>query len=80
LRVVRAAMQDHARLLCAEAILPSGDAFDVAKLVDVQALVLAGGAHRTRTQLEVLLTKAGLEVRRVVPTATLTIIEAHPAA
>ena len=78
LRVVRAAMRDDARLLCMEAILPPGDGFDMAKLIDLQALALAGGAHRTTEQLEALLAEAGFEIRRIIPTMTLTILEARP--
>jgi hypothetical protein len=76
LRRLHAAMRPDSRLVILEAILPPGDAFDVAKLFDVHTMVLTGGAHRTREQTRRLLGDAGLALRRVQPTATLTLIEA----
>ncbi|HKT04794.1 MAG TPA: methyltransferase, partial [Rugosimonospora sp.] len=80
LRAVRAAMRPDSRLLLMEAVLPAGDAFDVAKLFDVHTLVLTGGAHRTLAGTGRLLDRAGLRLVRTIPTPTLTILEAHPAA
>ncbi|WP_328852724.1 methyltransferase [Micromonospora globbae] len=79
LRRIAEAMRPHSRLLLLEAIIPAGDVFDVAKLVDVHTLVLTGGRHRTRDELVDLLADAGLRLDRVVPTPTLTVIAAGPA-
>jgi hypothetical protein len=76
---VRDAMRPDSRLVLLEAILPPGDAYDVAKLFDVHTLVLTGGAHRTRDELERLLAACGLLLERTVPTATLTVVRAYPA-
>jgi hypothetical protein len=73
---VRDAMRPDSRLVLLEAILPAGDAFDVAKLFDIHTLVLTGGAHRTRGELARLLAGCGLRLDRTVPTATLTVVEA----
>ncbi|GAB3935061.1 hypothetical protein GCM10027614_09180 [Micromonospora vulcania] len=79
LRRIAEAMRPDSRLLLLEAIIPAGDAFDVAKLVDLHTLVLTGGRHRTRAQLVDLLAGAGLRLDRIVPTPTLTVIAAGPA-
>jgi O-methyltransferase domain len=76
LGTVRAAMRPDSRLIALEAVLPPGDAFDVAKLFDVHTLVLTGGAHRALADERALFTRAGLRLTRVVPTPTLTILEA----
>jgi hypothetical protein len=73
------AMRPDSRLVLLEAILPPGDAFDVAKLFDVHTLVLTGGAHRNRDELERLLACCGLRLHRTIPTATLTVVEAFRA-
>jgi hypothetical protein len=79
LRAVRAGMRPDSVVLALEAVPPAGDAFDVAKLFDVQTLVMAGAAHRSRDQLVALFGAAGLAVTAVTPTPTLTIVEARPA-
>ncbi|HEU4425613.1 MAG TPA: methyltransferase, partial [Pilimelia sp.] len=78
LRRVRAAMRPDSRLLALEAILPEGDAFDIAKLFDVHTMVLTGGAHRTLDQMRRLLRRAGLHLTAATPTVTLTVLEGHP--
>ncbi|MFF0317662.1 methyltransferase [Micromonospora sp. NPDC005252] len=79
LRRIAAAMGPRSRLLLLEAIIPTGDVFDVAKLVDLHTLVLTGGRHRTRDDLVDLLAGAGLRLDRFVATPTLTVIAAGPA-
>ncbi|WP_406080263.1 methyltransferase [Micromonospora sp. NBC_00858] len=79
LRRIAEAMRPESRLLLLEAIIPAGDAFDVAKLVDLHTLVLTGGRHRTRDQLVDLLAGAGLSLDRIIATPTLTVIAAGPA-
>ncbi|GIJ08916.1 methyltransferase [Micromonospora andamanensis] len=76
---VREAMRDDSLLVLIEAVLPPGDAFDVAKLFDVHTLVLTGGCHRTSEHMERLLTDAGLRLVRVIPTATVSVLEVSPA-
>jgi len=76
---VRAAMRPDSELLLLEAVLPPGDAPDVAKLFDVHTLVLSGGAHRDPAATGALLARAGLRLDRVTPTPTLTVLRAVPA-
>lgn len=78
LGVVRAAMRPDSRLVLLEAVLPPGDTFDVAKLFDVHAMVLTGGAHRSSAQTGALLEQAGLRLGQVIATPTLTVLEALP--
>lgn len=77
LGTVRAAMRPDSRVVALEAVLPPGDAFDVAKLFDVQTLVMAGTGHRSRAELEELFGAAELQVTGVRSTATLAVIEAR---
>lgn len=75
---VRFAMRPESRLVLLEAVLPAGDAFDMAKLFDVHAMVLTGGAHRSTDETGRLLQRAGLRLTQVVGTPTLTVLEALP--
>ncbi|NLU78274.1 methyltransferase [Micromonospora sp. HNM0581] len=79
LRNVRDAMRPDSRLVLLEAVLPAGDTFDMAKLFDVHAMVLTGGAHRGAEQTGRLLEQVGLRLTQVVGTPTLTVLEALPA-
>lgn len=55
------------RLLIVEGVLPDGAAISVAKLVDLEMLVLTpGGRQRTRADFERLLGDAGLRATKVV--------------
>ncbi|MBB6347788.1 hypothetical protein FHU36_004333 [Nonomuraea muscovyensis] len=76
LRRVREAMRPDSRLIALEAVPPPGDAFDVAKLFDVQTLVMTGTGHRTHEELAGLLEGAGLRLVGVTRTATLAVVEA----
>ncbi len=82
LTVCRAAMHDNARLLVVDAILPerAKDAPHAIRM-DLHMLLLLGARERTEAEFRALLAGAGLEVRRVVPTASpagLSVIEAVP--
>jgi len=76
---IRAAMRPDSRVVALEAVPPPGDAFDVAKLFDVQTLVMTGTGHRDRDELERLFAGAGLRLTSVTPTATLAVVEARAA-
>lgn len=77
---IRKAMSPHARLLIMEFVLPEGDKQHVGKLIDLWLMLLIGGRERTGSQYAELLSKAGLRLERVVPTAaTISIVEAVPA-
>jgi precorrin-6B methylase 2 len=83
LRRCRAAMSDGARLLVVEAVLPerARDAPEAIRM-DLHMLVLFGARERTEEEYRRLLSAAGLDLRRVVPTASpaaVGVIEAFPA-
>jgi hypothetical protein len=80
LRVVRAAMDDDARLLVVDAILPER-AVDqpFAIRMDLHMLLMLGARERTEAEFRDLLARAGLHLVRTVPTdspAGLGVIEA----
>jgi hypothetical protein len=83
LNTCRAAMPSGARLLLVEAILPERAVDQPAAIrMDLHMLVLFGARERTEDQYRRLLSEAGLEARRAVPTrspAGLSVIEAAPA-
>lgn len=83
LATCRAAMPDGARLLLVEAILPQrARERPEAIRMDLHMLILLGARERTEAEYARLLAAAGLELRRVVPTASpagLSVIEAAPA-
>jgi hypothetical protein len=75
----RAAMQDHARLLLIERVVPPGNEPAEAKLFDINMLVVVGGRERTAGAYRALLDDAGLTMTRLIPTGSaLSLIEARP--
>jgi hypothetical protein len=61
-----------------EYVIAPGNRADWAKLVDVNMMVTLGGRERTREEFCELFARAGLELRRVVPTeSSLSILEAQ---
>lgn len=80
LRSCRAAMRPGARLLLIETIVPEGNAYSYAKLLDLLMLVYPGGQERTLAEYRALLGAAGFDLRAAIPTASaLSILEAVPA-
>jgi hypothetical protein len=72
-------MADDARLLLGEAVLPDGTEPSLAKVIDIEMLVI-GGQERTEAEYRDLLERAGLRLTRVVPSAgPHSVIEAVPA-
>ena len=79
LRVCRAAMPPHGRLLLAERVVPPGNEPGEAKLFDINMLVTAGGQERTEAEYAKLFQAAGFEMTRVIPTRSpLSLAEAVP--
>jgi O-methyltransferase domain len=78
LRTVRAAMRRTSRLLVIEPISEAGGEFTIGNVVHLQSLVLYGGPDRTREEFARLLGQAGLALARVIPRATLPVMEALP--
>jgi O-methyltransferase domain/Dimerisation domain len=80
LRNCRCAMGEHARLLLIEMLMPSAGHCCFSSLLDLNMLVLTGGAQRTQAEVSGLLETAGYKLTQVIPTLSpLTIIEAIPA-
>jgi predicted O-methyltransferase YrrM len=80
LRNCRSAMQDAARLLVIERLIPERALADPAAImVDLHMMTITGGRVRSREQFEALLSQAGFTLAKVMPTRSgLTIIEAVP--
>jgi len=80
LRACRAAMDDSARLLVIEMVLPAGNEPFFGKLLDLEMLVITpGGRERTEAEYRALFAEADLALTRVVPTqAPISVLEASP--
>jgi hypothetical protein len=80
LRNCRAAMCPGSRLLLIETVVPEGNAYSYAKLLDLLMLVYPGGQERTLAEYRALLTMAGCELRKTITTTSaLSILEVVPA-
>jgi hypothetical protein len=64
----RRAMNANTRLLIIEMVLPSGNTPHPGKMLDMMMLVGPGGRERTKEEYDELLSKASLQLTRVVPT------------
>lgn len=77
LRNCREVLPPDGRVLVAEHVIPPGNGPYWGKLLDINMLVLTGGQERTREEFRALFARAGLRLRRVVPTACpLSVLEA----
>jgi hypothetical protein len=76
----RQGMTETSKLLLVEMIMPEGNEPFVGKLIDLESLLTTpGGRERKENEYRDLLTKAGFEVARIIPTQTAnSIIEAVP--
>lgn len=79
LRNVRRAIPAGGRLLVMEPLLTSGSDSDVAKLLDVIALAITGGRHRTLEEHRELLGRNGFRLTRVIAAGAVSVIESEPA-
>jgi len=76
LKRCREAMTAGSRLLIIENVLPDAGVPSFGKLLDLEMLVIAGGQERTEEEYRRLAERSGLEVTRIIPTASLqSIIE-----
>jgi hypothetical protein len=74
---VRQAMNSSGRLLIVEMVIPPGDTPHPGKLLDMSMLVFTGGQERTAEEYELLLSKAGFRLAKVIPTdSAASILEA----
>jgi O-methyltransferase domain len=62
-------MNTDSRLLVVEYLLEPGPGFSVAKLLDIEVLVMGGGRERTVDEYKSLLGSVGLTVSRIIPTS-----------
>jgi hypothetical protein len=66
----REAIEPSATLLLCEFIVPGKNQPDLSKLMDLEMLVMSGGAERSEDEYRELLASAGFGLQRVVPTST----------
>ncbi|WP_146075037.1 methyltransferase [Streptomyces sp. Ru73] len=77
LRSCAAAMSPHSRLLVVEMVLPAGDEPHPGKVLDLAMVTLTTGRERTAQEYADLLARAGLRLRKVVPTdSAVSVLEA----
>lgn len=78
LGAIRSVMAPGARVLIVEQVIPPGNEAFPGKLLDLNMLVMTeGGRERTPAEYANLLGRAGLELRRIVPTASpVSVVEA----
>jgi hypothetical protein len=80
LRNCRKVVASGGKLLLVEMVVAPGDAEDIAKLFDLEMLVIASGKERTEAEYRHLLAGAGWRLSRVIPTESPAhIVEAEPA-
>lgn len=79
LRTIRKSIASDGRLLILESVVPPGNAPSFSKFLDVNMLVMTGGRERTEAEYGALLGAGGFLLARVVPCASIDIIEARPA-
>ena len=79
LRNCRRVMGSNTRILLLEMVIPPGDVPFFGKLLDLNMLVNFGGRERTEVEYRNLLSAAGFQLTRIVPTMTsASLIEAVP--
>jgi O-methyltransferase domain/Dimerisation domain len=72
LKNTRKALADkpHGRVIIVDAVVQPGNGPDFAKFLDLEMLVLPGGKERTEEEFRNLLSAAGFQLNRVIPTAS----------
>ena len=68
LKNITSSMNADSKLWIIEYIMEPGPGFSVAKLLDLEVLVMGGGCERTIDEYKALIGAAGLEVSRIIPT------------
>ncbi len=77
LRNCREGMKRDGRVLVVEHVIPPGNGADWGKLLDINMMVVPGGQERTKLEFQKVMAKAGLTLKRVLPTTSpLSIVEA----
>jgi len=70
LQNIREVIKPSGRLVLIEALLSQGPGFDLAKWMDLNMMVMAGGQERTSAEYAGLFAKCGFELEEVVPTSS----------
>jgi hypothetical protein len=80
LRLIRAELPAHGRLLVCEQVMPEEPGPSPAKMLDIEMLVMTvGGKERTPREFGELFASAGLKLGRIVTTPTpICVVEALP--
>ena len=80
LKNCREAMAENGKLLVVEMVIPPGNEPSLAKILDVEALIMTAGAiERTEAQYRELFEKAGFKLTNVISTRSpMSILEAVP--
>ena len=60
--------ESDSRLLIIESLIPDKNEFSIAKLLDLEVLVMGGGKERTEAEYRELLEKSGFSLSRIIPT------------
>jgi ubiquinone/menaquinone biosynthesis C-methylase UbiE len=61
-------MKTESRLLVVEMVIPPGNEPSVAKLLDLEMLVITGGRERTEAEFNNLFVSSGFKLSRIIPT------------
>jgi hypothetical protein len=79
LRNLRSTVDENARVLLMEYVVPEDIWYHLSTVIDLWLMILMGGKERTKAEYAQLLGQAGFRLERVVPTgAPVSIIEARP--
>ncbi|HQZ83329.1 MAG TPA: methyltransferase [Pyrinomonadaceae bacterium] len=77
LQTIRQAMKDDGKLLIAEMVIPVGNEPHPGKMLDLEMLTAPGGMERNEAEYAKLFEGSGLQLNKVVPTASpFSVIEA----
>jgi len=72
----RKAMAKGGRVLLAEIVLPKDNKPNFGKLLDINMMMIPGGQERTKEEFAQLFSRAGLKLKRIIPTGPVSILEA----
>ena len=62
------AMKTESKLLVVEMVIPPGNESSIAKLLDLEMLVITGGRERTEAEFKYLFESSGFKLSRIIPT------------
>lgn len=79
LKNCRKVISKNGKLLIIESIIPSGNEFSIAKLLDLEVLLMGGGRERTVEEFNKLFQNSGFKLSSILPTdESVSIIECVP--